>query len=95
MFNSRRFSLEPLTYLARSVPDPAAIAGYLTNLFALLETDPARGREILSRFVAPIVMTPETNGPDRGYRVTGAFNLAFFLELPTDGSGKSSCAGRI
>jgi site-specific DNA recombinase len=79
----------------RSVPDPAAIAGYLTNLFALLETDPARGREILSRFVAPIVMTPETNGADRGYRVTGAFNLAFFLDLPTDGSGKSSCAGRI
>jgi hypothetical protein len=36
-----------------------AIEGYVGNLFTLLETDPARGREILSRFVAPIVMTPE------------------------------------
>ena len=77
------------------VPHPTAIAGYLKNLFALLETDPVRGREILSRFVAPIVMTPEVEGPSRRYRATGAFNLAYFLGAPSSGSGKSSCAGRI
>ncbi len=80
---------------ARVVPHPTAIAGYLKNLFTLLETDPVRGREILSRFVAPIVMTPESEGPARRYRATGAFNLAYFLGAPSSGSGKSSCAGRI
>ena len=39
------------------------IEAYFRNLFTLLDTDPARGREILSRFVAPIVMTPEIEGP--------------------------------
>lgn len=80
---------------ARVVPHPTAIAGYLKNLFTLLETDPVRGREILSRFVAPIVMTPESEGPARRYRATGAFNLSYFLGAPSSGSGKSSCAGRI
>jgi hypothetical protein len=61
-----------------AVPAPAVIAAYLTNLLVLLQTDPARGREILSRFVAPIVMTPEP-GPVRGYRATGAFNLSCFV----------------
>lgn len=77
------------------VPHPATIAGYLKNLLALLETDPVRGREILSRFVAPIVMTPKVEGPVRHYRATGAFNLAFFLAPPEGGAGKSGCAGRI
>lgn len=78
---------------ARVVPHPAAIAGYLKSLFTLLDTDPVRGREILSRFVAPIVMTPESEGPARRYRATGAFNLAYFLNAVPNGSGKSSCAG--
>jgi len=80
------------------VPQPKAIAGYVKNLLALLETDSTRGREILARFVAPIVMTPKAEGPDRGYRATGAFNMSFFLSVGTvvpDRSGKSSCAGRI
>jgi hypothetical protein len=79
------------------MPDPAAISRYLTNLFTLLQTDTARGREILSRFVAPIVMTPETEGPARRYRATGAFNLSFFLTAASaePWTGKSSCAGRI
>ncbi|MGO9833550.1 MAG: zinc ribbon domain-containing protein, partial [Polyangiaceae bacterium] len=79
----------------RVVPHPAAIAGYMKNLFTLLDTDPARGREILSRFVAPIVMTPEIDGPNRRYRATGAFNLAFLLGSLSSRSGKSGCAGRI
>lgn len=80
----------------RVLPHPTAIAGYMKNLFALLETDSARGREILSRFVAPIVMTPEVEGPNRRYRATGAFNLSFFLNAAALGesrSGKSGCAG--
>lgn len=82
----------------RVVPHPTAIAAYMKNLFALLETDTVRGREILSRFVAPIVMTPEAEGPVRRYRATGAFNLSFFLAgaaLSESRSGKSGCAGRI
>jgi site-specific DNA recombinase len=82
---------------ARVLPHPAAIAGYLKNLWALLDTDPARGREILARFVGPIVMTPEAEGPVRRYRATGAFNLSFLLAAANSGNrfGKSSCAGRI
>jgi len=79
----------------RVVPHPTAIAGYLKNLFALLETDPIRGREILSRFVSPIVMTPEVEGPSRRYRATGAFNLSFFLGAPSPVLEKVGCAGRI
>ncbi len=93
-------------FAPRVLPHPAAIAGYARNLFALLETDPVRGREILARFVAPVVMTPEVapsaqtsaqgDGPPRRYRATGAFNLSFFLTgALNDRSGKSSCAGRI
>ena len=67
----------------RVVPHPATIAAYLKNLWPLLETDPARGREILSRFVAPVVLTPvNAEGPGRSYRATGAFGI-------------SGCAGRI
>lgn len=82
----------------RVVPHPKAIEAYFRNLFTLLDTDPARGREILSRFVAPIVMTPEIEGPARRYRATGAFNLGFFLNAISTAetrTGKSGCAGRI
>lgn len=80
----------------RVLPHPTAIAAYLKNLLALLEADPTRGREILARFVAPLVMTPETEGPARRYRATGAFNFSYFLNAAATGSrsGKSSCAGR-
>lgn len=73
-----------------SVPEPSAIAAYLKDLFPLLEADPVRGREILSRFLAPVVMTPETESPVRRYRATGAFNLSFLLSAASSGSGKSS-----
>jgi site-specific DNA recombinase len=91
---------------ARILPHPTAIAGYLKNLFTLLETEPVRGREILARFVAPIVMTPEIEPSPRGlangeglgrrYRATGAFNLSFLLSSASSARfGKSGCAGRI
>ena len=82
----------------RALPDRQAIASYLDKLFAVLATDAARGRELLSRFVSPIIMTPETENPVRRYRATGAFNLSFLLTAAASGesgSGKSSCAGRI
>jgi hypothetical protein len=44
------------------------------------------------------VMTPETEGPERRYRATGAFNLTFLLTgaaASETRSGKFSCAGRI
>jgi len=79
----------------QAVPPPEVIAGYLKNLFAVLDADPARGRELLSRFVAPIVMTPEGKSPNRHYRATGAFDLSFILTASSNRSGKSGCAGRI
>lgn len=82
----------------RALPSPTAIAGYLDNLLGVLQTDSVRGRELLSRFVSPIIMTPETENPVRRYRATGAFNLSFLLTAAASGesgSGKSSCAGRI
>ncbi len=75
-------------------PHPAVIASYLRNLFALLDKDPARGNAVLARFVAPVVMTPEAEGPARRYRVTGAFNLSFCLG-GSEVADKCSCAGRI
>ncbi len=82
----------------RAVPTPAAIASYLDDLLGVLQTDTVRGRELLARFVSPIIMTPETENPVRRYRATGAFNLSYFLTAAASGesgSGKSSCAGRI
>lgn len=82
----------------RALPSPTAIAGYLDDLLGVLQTDTVRGRELLSRFVSPVIMTPETEGPARRYRATGAFNLSFFLTAAASGesgSGKSGCAGRI
>lgn len=82
----------------RAVPSATRIAGYLDNLLGVLQTDTVRGRELLSRFVSPIIMTPETENPVRRYRATGAFNLSFLLTAAASGesgSGKSSCAGRI
>jgi hypothetical protein len=61
-----------------------------------IETDPMRGREVLSRFVAPVILTPEAEGPERRYRATGAFNLSFLLTAAAMGesrSGKFGCAG--
>jgi site-specific DNA recombinase len=85
--------------VAPVVPHPTVIAGYLENLFALLDADPVRGREVLARFLSPVVMTPENaEGPERRYRATGAFNLSFLLTAAAaseNRSGKSSCAGRI
>jgi hypothetical protein len=78
----------------RAIPSATTIAGYL----GVLQTDTVRGRELLSRFVSPIIMTPETESPVRRYRATRAFNLSFFLTAAASGergSGKSSCAGAI
>jgi hypothetical protein len=56
--------------------------------------DQARGRDVLSRFVAPVVLAPmNAEGPGRSYRATGAFNLSFFLSGDFSGSGFSGCAG--
>jgi site-specific DNA recombinase len=82
----------------RPLPTPAAIASYLDDLLGVLQTDTVRGRELLSRFVSPVIMTPETESPVRRYRATGAFNLSFLLTAAASGesgSGKSGCAGRI
>ncbi len=80
----------------RPLPHPTRIAADFRNLTGILQADPVRGRELLSRFVAPLVMTPEGKSPDRSYRATGAFDLSFFLGPPQgSGFGKSSCAGRI
>jgi hypothetical protein len=53
-----------------------AIHVYLRHLLALVEGDAVRGREALSRHVRPIVTTPETDGPRRGYGAAGVFNLS-------------------
>jgi hypothetical protein len=47
-----------------------------------------RGRELLSRFVSPVVMTPELEGPERRYRATGAFNRSFILTAAAHSEGR-------
>jgi hypothetical protein len=56
---------------------------------------PIRGRELLAKFVSPLVMTPEGENPDRSYRATGAFDLSFFLGPQGRGFGESGCAGAL
>lgn len=82
----------------RVIPHPSVVAAYLKSLFTMLEADTTRGREILSRFVSPIVMTPEVENDTRGYRVTGAFNMSFLLIAAagggTRGAGGSGTGGK-
>lgn len=82
---------------SRAVPHPAVIAEDFKRLHGILKADPVRGRELLARFVSPLVMTPEGEGPTRSYRATGAFDLSFFLgaAVRDGGSSKGGCAGRI
>ncbi len=61
----------------RAIPHPTRIAADFKNLTGILKADPVHGRQILARFVAPLVMTPEGKNPDRSYRATGAFDLSF------------------
>jgi UDP-glucuronate decarboxylase len=44
------------------VPHPTAIASYLTNLFALLDTDPVRGREVRSGWSPESLAPPSLHG---------------------------------
>lgn len=78
------------------VAHPTAIVRFFERILDVLESDPARGREILSRIVSPIIMKPTG---DR-YEATGAFNIGFFLNPPPPAQNaedgvlsKSSCAG--
>lgn len=69
---------------SRPLPHPTRIAADFGRVLGILSADPVRGREILSRFVAPLVMTPEGKSPNRSWRATGAFDLSFFLGSRTD-----------
>ncbi|MBX3218883.1 MAG: zinc ribbon domain-containing protein [Labilithrix sp.] len=74
------------------LPHPKVLVDGLTHLMAVLKSDPMRGRDVLSRFVSPLVMTPEGENPDRSYRATGAFDLSFFLDPPRAESLKTGVA---
>ncbi len=65
------------------------------ELLAVLETNPTRGRELLSRLVSPIVMSPfVASSGHREYRATGAFKLGYFVGLGADQvADKGGCAG--
>jgi hypothetical protein len=58
------------------IPHPTVIAGHLRNLFTLLDTDPARGRELLSRFISPVVMTQKPKAPCGGVLLVGVTEIA-------------------
>jgi hypothetical protein len=56
-----------------TIPHPKIIEGYIRSVLTIIEGDPIRGREILSRDVQPFVLTPADDGV---YRIMGAFDLA-------------------
>jgi hypothetical protein len=66
----------------------SAIRGYVQNLFAILETDPVRDRELPTCHLRPILLTPETEGATRRYRATGAFNRTACLPDGPCGAAK-------
>ena len=61
----------------RVLPSPKVVEGYIRNLFECLERDPERARGLLRAHFeqSPLILTPQSEGPDRFYRATGAFNL--------------------
>jgi hypothetical protein len=56
----------------------------LKNLLELLEADEPRARDLLRRFMPPVVLTPKSDG---GFSVTGGFDLEATLD---DGSSRGS-----
>ncbi len=74
----------------RVLPHPALIAEDYKRLSRMLVADPVRGREMLARFVSPLVMTPTSKSPSR-WSATGAFDLSFFLG-PREGLQESRVA---
>jgi site-specific DNA recombinase len=82
-----------------AMPSALEIAGYLGDLVRTLSADPVRGQALLGRHLAPVVMTPNGEGPGRHYRLTGALNLAACLrtlEKPAEGVVvKNGSGGRI
>lgn len=61
----------------RVLPHPGIVGGYLRQLLDSLEHDEDKGREILSRFMPPLRLTPDES---RGWRISGAFGLEEFVE---------------
>lgn len=83
-----------------ATPAPERIAGFLRESLGVLRTDPVKGREFLTKHLAPVVMTPEGEGRERHYRMTGAFDMAAAIkhERPHQGPSmfaKSSSGGEI
>lgn len=68
------------------------VKAYLTGLFRALDRDPEYAKALLrSHFKDdPPKLLPESEGPDRFYRATGAFQV-FVPEV----LGNQSCGGRI
>ncbi|HXI55046.1 MAG TPA: hypothetical protein VNO55_03245, partial [Polyangia bacterium] len=62
--------------------------GYLRNLLASLEADQAKARELLVRYMPPLLMTPE----GRAYKITGGFDLCQLL-ADTPGGGAAGGSG--
>jgi site-specific DNA recombinase len=72
----RASAAERRKVLPNVLPHPKIIEGYLRNLLTLLDADPVQGREILARYIQPLVLTPTEDG---GYKITGAFNVAALI----------------
>jgi site-specific DNA recombinase len=68
---SERLRAQPV-----ALPHPKIIEGYIRNLLTVLEGDPAQAREILTRHIQPLVLTPTEDG----YQITGAFDLATVIQ---------------
>lgn len=56
-----------------SIPNRDEVARYIENLVDALNTDPARGRELLVTHIQPVVLTPKGESPKRHYVGAGAF----------------------
>jgi site-specific DNA recombinase len=65
------------------LPHPQVIQSYVTRLLELLEAEPARARDLLTRHMPPLVLTPE----GRSYRMTGGFNLSVGLDECAEAAG--------
>jgi site-specific DNA recombinase len=89
---AERAKTQPET--ARPIPHPAVIARDFKNVMGILKADATRGRELLARFVSPLVMTPQPGNdesPNR-WKATGALDLSFFLGAQGAGVQESGVA---
>ena len=94
-FQEERAGIGEVKARAKLLVHPSVVAGHLSELFATVTEDVTKGREVLTRHLGKITMTPAADGTRKHYVATGAFNLGVALGRPERLLDNLGCGGRI